>query len=220
MTLPIRVFRMPTILIIDDNLLARIGLKHLLNGEYRELVFGDAATEQEAAALFSQRSWDLGVVDIAIAAPKGFQFLREIRQSHPSTRVLVMGTHANTEHAFQARQIGASGYVGKNASRADLVRAFSSVLDGNEYFLDPLPEKGEASLPHLPALSARERHVLAAFVAGKRVGEIAADMHLSIKTVSTYKRRILNKLQLKSVADLVRHAIDHNLCDPLANNSI
>ena len=211
---------MPTILIIDDNLLARIGLKHLLSGEYRELVFGDAATAEEAAAAFGQRSWDLGVLDIAIASPNGFQFLKEIRQSYPSTRVIVMSAHANAEHAFQARQLGTSGYVGKNMSRAELVRAFWSVLNGKECFLDSFPEKeSETPSPQLPALSARERHVLAEFVAGRRVGEIAADMHLSIKTVSTYKRRILNKLQLNSVADLVRHAIDRNLCDPLANSS-
>lgn len=112
----------------------------------------------------------------------------------------------------RARHLHASGYTGKNTTRAELLKAFSNVLAGKQHFAAAPPEGVSPPAPPPAALSTRERDVLVACVAGKRVGEIAAELNLSIKTVSTYKRRILNKLRLNSVAELVRHAIDHNLC--------
>jgi two-component system invasion response regulator UvrY len=205
---------MPSVLIVDDNLLARHGLRHLLGQEHRGLVFGEAKTGEEAAAHLARRPWDVVVIEVSIPGHDGFQMLQEVRRSYPSTRVVILSPQGNPEHAFRARQLQASGYVGKNSLRAELLKAFRSVLEGKEHFVDTSYNGSGAwamAGPLRPPLSGRERDVLLACVAGKRVGEIAADLNLSIKTVSTYKRRILNKLQLKSVADLVRHAIDHKL---------
>lgn len=203
---------MPSVLIIDDDLLVRQGLKHLLSQEYRGLVFGEARSIEQAAARLASRTWDVVVIEVSSRGLDGFQMLQEIRLSHPATRVLMLGPHSDPGYAQQARQLQASGYAGKDSTRTDLLKVFQGVLEGKEHFVDS-PHGGRGAWPiavHL-GLSAREHDILLACVAGKRVGEIAAELNLSIKTVSTYKRRVLDKLQLDSVADLVRYAIDYKL---------
>ncbi len=203
---------MPTVLIVDDNLLARQGLRHLLSQVRRGLVFGEAQTSEEATALLARRKWDVVVIDVAIPGQGGFRILQKIGRSHPKSRAVMLSAHANPEHALQARQLGASGYAGKDSPRPDVLKVLRNVLAGREHFVEaPYEGTGAWPIPLHPPLSARERDVLLAFVAGKRVGEIASDLSLSIKTVSTYKRRILDKLRLNSVADLVRYAIEHKL---------
>jgi len=206
---------MPSVLIVDDDLLVRQGLKHLLGEEYRGLIFGEARIREEASARLAGRTWDVMVIEVSIPGLDGFQMLRQIRSTYPASRVLMLSAHSNPHYALRARQLQASGYCGKNATRTEFLKAFRAVLAGKEYFVDP-PHSGPGASP-LPAstpngLSARERDILLACVAGKRVGETAAELNLSIKTVSTYKRRVLNKLRLNSVSDLVRYAIDHKLC--------
>ena len=204
---------MPSVLIIDDNFLAREGLKHLLAQELRGLVFGEATSSEEAATRLAKRAWDVAVIEVAMPGQDGFQMLQEIRRSSPATRVLMMSTRTDPEYFLRARQLKALGYAAKNTSRNELLKAFHSVLIGREHFVtDSEDAHNFWSSPAHPPLSTRERDVLQACVAGKRVGEIAGELNLSIKTVSTYKRRILNKLHINSVAELVRHAIDHKLC--------
>jgi DNA-binding NarL/FixJ family response regulator len=203
---------MPSVLIIADNLLARRGLKRLLSQEHRGLVYGEAKTGEEAAGFLAGRKWDVVIIDISISGVDAFKMLREIRVSSRGTRVLMLSPHANPEHARRARQWQASGYASRNSSRAEIGEAFQCMLEGKPYFADLLPGgSGASAHSPRPPLSDRERDVLLACVAGKRMGEIAAELKLSTKTVSTYKRRILNKLQLTSVAGLVRYAIDHKL---------
>jgi two-component system invasion response regulator UvrY len=204
---------MTSVLIVDDNLLVREGLKHLLSQEHRGLAFGEATNGQEVAARLAKRAWDVVVIEVSIPGHDGFQTLQEIRRSYPATRVVMLSRVPSPEHALRARQLKAAGYSAKNSSRAELLRVFHNVLAGKEHFAGAAQGASKTlSAPVPAALSGRERDVLIACVAGKRVGEIAGELNLSIKTVSTYKRRILNKLQLKSVAELVRHAIDHKLC--------
>ena len=203
---------MPSVLIVDDNLLAREGLKHMLSQEHRNLTFGEATTGEEAASRLARRPWDVAVIEISLPGADGYQILQNVRRSHPAVRVLMLSPQISPEHSARARHLRASGYTGKNTSRAELLRAFHNVLAGKEHFAGAPLERVSEAMPSHAALSARERDVLLACVAGKRIGEIAAELHLSIKTVSTYKRRILDKLRLNSVAELVRHAIDHHLC--------
>jgi two-component system, NarL family, invasion response regulator UvrY len=203
---------MPSVLIIDDNFLAREGLKHLLGQELRGLVFGEATTSEEAATRLAKRSWDVAVIEVSMPGQDGFHMLQEIRRSCPATRVLMMSTRTDPEYFLRARQLKALGYAAKNTSRNELLTAFHSVLLGKEHFVTDSEDADRFWNPAHPPLSTRERDVLQACVAGKRVSEIAGELNLSIKTVSTYKRRILNKLRINSVAELVRHAIDHKLC--------
>jgi DNA-binding NarL/FixJ family response regulator len=138
--------------------------------------------------------------------------LDEIRKRHPTLRVLAMSDHAEFLYAVRARQMGAKGYAAKDASRTDLVRAVRDVMAGKEYFdAIEMPKNGPALVPKIGNLSAREYSIMLALGNGERATDIANKLNLSIKTVSTYKRRILNKLQLLSLADLVRHVMDHKL---------
>jgi DNA-binding NarL/FixJ family response regulator len=203
---------MPSVLIVDDHLLVRQGLKHMLNQEYRGLVFGEAKSSAEAMTFLARRRWDIVTLDVSMPGQDGFYVLQEIRRRYPATRVLVLSVHADPQYAARARQMRASGYICKNAGRAEVLKAFKRLLNGEEHF------DGSLSLPAVssavsrpPALSKREHAVMLAFAAGKRTGEIAAELNLSAKTVSTYKRRLLDKLGLRSTADLVRYAIDQRL---------
>ena len=207
---------MPSVLIVDDHLLVRQGLKQTLSHEYRSLVFGEAKSSDEAAVRLARQPWDLVILDIAIHGQDGFYVLQDIRRCHPSTRVLVLSMHADPQYAARAQQLGASGYVCKDADRADLLRAFQTVLAGKKYFANlPSPGTAAETLPGHAGLSTREYAVMLALVAGKRPGEIAAELHLSVKTISTYKSRLFNKLGLHSTADLVRYVIGHKLSDRL-----
>jgi two-component system, NarL family, invasion response regulator UvrY len=204
---------MPSVLIVDDDLLAREGLKYVLNQEQRGLVFGEATTAGEAAACLVRGSWDVVVIEESIAAPDGFRILQDLHRSYPATRFVVLGLAANPKHAVRAGGLKAFSYARKGSSRAELVKAFVRVLASQEHLTGPgHDEPGNGRTPGHAPLSNRERDVLLACVRGQRVGEIAAEYHLSVKTVSTYKRRILDKLRLNSVADLVRYAIDQKLC--------
>lgn len=200
---------MLSILTVDDHAVVRQGLRHMLGMEFRDLVFGEARTAPEALAALAKRSWSLVVLDIALADAEGFDLLQQIRSLYPDRKVLVFSVHFEPEYATRAKRLGADGFVSKSASRADLIKAVRKVLDGGAYFRPPVSV--EPAPAPLPDLSAREHRVLLAIAAGHHIGDIAADMTLSIKTVSTYKHRIFNKLGLTSTADLVRYAIDHHL---------
>jgi len=204
---------MPSILIVDDHLLIRYGLRQMLSHEYRGLVIGEAKSAEEAEIWLAKRpSWDLVILALALPGQDGFYVLQEIRHRYVSTRVLVLTMHADPHYALRARQMGASGYVCKSASRGDLLKAVKSVLAGKEYFGD-FSSRGTVSeiVPRHACLSTREYAVMLAFAEGKRASEIASELNLSAKTVSTYKRRLLNKLELHSTADLVRYVIDQRL---------
>jgi two-component system invasion response regulator UvrY len=200
------------VLIVDDHLLVRNGLKHVLSEEYRGVVFGEARTADEALAQLAKPPWDLVVLDISMPGQDGFYVLQETLLRLPGTRVLMLSIHADPPYAARALQMGASGYVCKDAGRSDLLKAVKNVLAGKKHFDESLPSNSDALTTTGHArLSAREYKVLLAFAAGKRTGEIAAELNLNIKTISTYKRRLLDKLHLKSTADLVHYVIDHRL---------
>jgi DNA-binding NarL/FixJ family response regulator len=184
----------------------------VLSEEHRGLVIGEAKSAKEAETWLAKRDWDLVILALALPGQDGFHVLEEIRRRFVSTRVLVLTMHTDLHYVLRARGMGASGYVCKDASRGELLRAIKSVLAGKEYFrnlppLEPVAAPGSKKA----ALSAREREVMLAFAAGKRIAEIAAELNLSAKTVSTYKRRILNKTGLHSTADLVRYVMDQHL---------
>ena len=200
------------VLIVDDHLLVRNGLKQVLDEEFRGFVFGEAATADEALAHVARQPWDLIVLDVGIPGKDGFYVLRETLRQRPRTRVVMLSIYADPLYPARARQMGASGYIYKDAGRSDLVKAFKKVLAGKTHFDRSLAPNSAAPVSTGRAnLSAREYDVLLAFAAGRETGEIAAELSLSAKTVSTYKRRILDKLHLRSTADLVRWVIDHRL---------
>jgi two-component system, NarL family, invasion response regulator UvrY len=204
--------RMPAILIIDGDWLTRQGLKQTLSEEYRGVTFGEAPNGTEALAQVSRTSWDLVILEITLPDRDGFVVLQEICHRFPRMPVVVISMYPDSQYVSRAQRMGAVGYVGKNAGRVALLRAFRSVLAGEKYFptLEAPEAQGTAQL--VPAsLSGREYGVMLALAAGKRASDIATELDLSVKTVSTYKKRVLNKLHLRSLADLVHYVVNHGL---------
>jgi two-component system invasion response regulator UvrY len=201
------------ILIVDDHLLVRQGLKQVLSHEFRDVVFGEAGTAEEALAQIQAKPWRLVILDVSLPDNDGFFVLRKIRASRPEAAVLVLSMHPDFLYAARSLQLGASGYISKSSGRSDLLKAVSNVLDGKQHFSESVRREvcSQRSAARHADLSAQEYKVLLSVAAGRRTGEAAAELSLSPKTVSTYKRRVLNKLGVKSTADLVRYVIDHKL---------
>ena len=200
------------ILIAVDHLLVREGLKQVLSQEYRDVVFGEARTADEALAQIKAQPWRLVILDVSLPDNDGFFVLGEIRARRSEAAVLVLSMHGDSVDAARSRQLGAAGYISsKGCGRSDLLTAFKSVLDGKKHFSGSICRGVDPSPALHRNLSAQEWKVLLALAAGGRTGGIAAELGLSAKTVSTYKRRVLDKLGLKSTADLVRYVIDHKL---------
>jgi len=203
-----------SILIVDDHLLIRLGLKQVLGLEFRDVVFGEAETAAEALAQIKAQPWRLVILDVSLPDDDdGLSVLREVCTRRPQAAVLVLGMHPDSQYAARSLQLGASGYVSKSSGRSDLLKAVSNVLDGKKHFSESVRREVHSlrsAAPHAD-LSAQEYKVLLSVAAGRRTLEVAAELNLSAKTVSTYKHRALHKLGIESTADLVRYVIDHKL---------
>lgn len=189
----------------------------MLELDGRQDVFGDASTAAEALVLIDQQHWDLVVLDISLGSSSGLELLHAIQHVRPRLPVLVLSMHGEEQYARRAFQAGASGYIMKNSPNAELVAAINKVAGGGKYVSAKLAEALVAHLdpraillPH-ERLSQREFEVLRLLASGSAVSSIAEALSLSDKTVSTYRSRILEKLQLKNTAELVRYALEHSL---------
>jgi DNA-binding NarL/FixJ family response regulator len=166
-----------------------------------------------------ERSWDVVVLDIAMPGRNGLETLSEIRKRRPALPVLILSMHSEEQYAIRAIKAGASGYLTKSNAATELVRALRRILSGKKYVspglaevLAHLIESGEQRPPH-EALSDREYHVLCAIASGKSVSQIAEEASLSVKTVSTYRARALEKMNMRTSAELTRYAIHNGLVD-------
>lgn len=203
-------------LIVENSLLIREGLRSLLEQRYRgNIVLGQPRPGEKVLAAIDKRQWDLivvGVNDLSGRGGAGFILLGEICKHAPSANVLVLDANADEQRARLSREVGATGYCSIHARSEELVAALRDVFAGQKHFpVSPGPQsKGTPGLQMKP-LSTQEQRVMLALAQGKRPSEIAAELGLNIKTVSTYKRRVLSKLELRSTADLVRHVLQNNL---------
>lgn len=201
----------------DDRPVMLEGLKRLL-GEHADLrVVGEAFGPDEFLARVRATDPDVLLVDVTFAAPDLFPLLRKLKQEQPAVRVLVLGVENEGPHAWQVLWTGAAGYLAREDSPGDLVAAIRSVAGGAEYVSSTVVQRFFASgRPMSPsasyrALSRREYQVLCMYGLGRAFSEIAAELGLSRKTVSTYRRRLLEKLRLRTNADLIRYAMEHGL---------
>jgi DNA-binding NarL/FixJ family response regulator len=187
-------------------------VKNVIGDECRGAAIEGAATGEEALSRIAAQMWKLVVVDVSDPLTEGFFVAREVIRRQPDSRVVIFATRSDSSIILRARQVGASGCVSEDAGRSELVMALRTVLAGGTYFDQSVSftKCGTLDARHLN-LSSREYLLLRAFADGKRVGAIAAEYQLSVKTVSTYKRRLLDKLQLNSIADVVLYAADHGL---------
>jgi DNA-binding NarL/FixJ family response regulator len=202
-----------SIFVLDDQIVVRQGLKQILREEFRDLRFGEASTAAETLSWFEQRRWDVAVIEIHLKDRDGMEVLAEVRRRQPECRVVVLTDLSGDRIAARVLQLGAWAFVSKRASRHDLVRSFAQVLAGRKVFpRDFAPHMLNAAATHpTRKLSERERAVLYAVTSGKGSGEIAAELNLSVQTISTYRRRIREKLGLKSTADMVRYVIEQRM---------
>lgn len=207
------------ILIADDHAVVRQGLKQIL-GEIPDMtVVGEATTGLEVLEQARAVDWDVMVLDIAMPGRSGFDILLELRTEKPTQPILVLSMHAEDQYALRVLKAGASGYLTKESVPEELIRAIRKVVSGGKYISPTLAEKlafeigAPADRPPHEALSDREFQVMRRIAAGKTVTQIAEELSLSVKTVSTYRARILQKMGLKTNADLIHYAIQHQLIE-------
>ncbi|WAI81499.1 MULTISPECIES: response regulator transcription factor [Achromobacter] len=210
---------MITLMLADDHTLLREGLRRLLEQAGDISVAGEARDGSEALRQLALRSWDLIVLDMSMPGRDGVDLIRQIKTDFPKVPILVLTMHGEQQYAVQAIKAGAAGYLTKDSAADELVQAVRKVAAGGRYLSRSLAESivferhGDVSgLPHL-LLSDRELSVFRYLASGMNNSDIARLLCLSIKTVSTYKGRILVKMQLRNQADLVRYAIKHGLFD-------
>lgn len=205
------------ILIADDHTIVREGLKQMLSACADFKVVGEASNGHEVLARLEDCPCDLLLLDMSMPGRSGTELIRQVKSERPKLQVLVLTMHEEHQYAVRAIKAGAAGYLTKETASDLLVSAIRKVASGGAFItpavaeqlaLDAMPRTSVT--PHL-ALSDREFQVLRLLVAGRSVTEIAEELHLSVKTISTHKARMMQKLDISSQADLIRYAISHNL---------
>ena len=204
------------ILLADDHLLVREGLRQLLGATADIRVEGEAANGEEALALVKSNDYDLAVLDMSMPGLSGIALIKRLRLEKPRLRLLVLSMHAEQQYAVRALKAGASGYLTKDSAPAQLASVIRKVAAGGVHIGEAAAAQlvgaasGGEALPHT-RLSDREFEVFRLLVAGEGPTGIAERLHLSVKTVSTHKTRIFEKMGMESTAELVRYAVENKL---------
>jgi two-component system, NarL family, invasion response regulator UvrY len=206
------------ILLADDHAVVRHGLRQILTDAFKDATYGEARNAHEALELVWKKTWDVVVLDITMPGRSGLDVLREIKKSKPRLPVLVLSMHPENQFAVRVLKSGASGYMTKESAPDELVGAVKKVMAGGRYVSNALAENLAASLSASQKapqekLSDREFQVLRLIASGKMVTDIARELSLSAKTISTYRSRILEKMGMKNNAELMHYAIQHRLVE-------
>ena len=210
---------MDRILIVDDHAVVRSGLKQFLAGMNDGATIEEAGSGAEALALALERPWDLVLLDLWLPDLDGLEVLRRIKRGKPELPILIFSMHAEDDYAMSAIEAGAAGFVPKDSAPEEIVDAIRRAGRGGKYLSPKLTERllsGSAGngkrLPH-ESLSARETEVMRLLSRGSALTQIAERLHLSPKTITTYRARVLEKLGVESNAELARYVVKHKL-DP------
>jgi two-component system, NarL family, invasion response regulator UvrY len=211
--------RMIRILIADDHPLVRRGLKDTLVRDMAGLICGEADDTQEVLAKVHGDKWDLVILDITMPGRSGLEILGELKRMQPKLPVLVLSMHPEDQYGKRVLRAGASGYMNKESAPEELLKAVHKVLSGGRYVSATLGEKlaaglnqGTACALH-DALSDREFEILRMIASGRTVSQIADTLHLSVNTVSTYRARVLEKLNMTTTPELIHYALRNQLVD-------
>jgi DNA-binding NarL/FixJ family response regulator len=207
------------LLVADDHAIVRRGLRQIVAEAPDLSVAGEAATADEVLARVEERSWDVVILDLSLPGGNGLDLLGEVKRRRPDLPVLILTVHSEEQYAVRALRAGAAGYLTKESAPEQLVEAVRKVVRGGKYVSPAVAERLAFTLgrdvdrpPH-EALSDREYQVLRMVASGKTVSEIAEALSLSVKTVSTYRSRILEKMEMKTNAELTHYAIKNRLVD-------
>lgn len=205
------------ILVIDDHVAIRRGVSQMLQSSFPDASFGLADSEVEALDQLKKNNWDAAVLDLNLKARGGLELIRDLKDQQPQMRILIYTMHPEEHFGLMALRAGADGYLTKDADPEQLVHAMKRILSGNRYISPVLAEylaeavtRREASQPLL-LLSDREYQVLQGLASGKSLTQMGDDLNLSVKTISTYRSRLLEKLHLTNNSELVRYALENRI---------
>lgn len=207
------------VLIADDHAVVRKGLQQIISETSDILAAGEAVSGTEVLEKVASEVFDVVLLDISMPGMNGIDVLKILKRDFPSLPVLILTMYPEEQFATRALQAGAAGYLTKESAPMELIQALYKVADGGKYIstslAEHLAEFMDSTLPGAPhaRLSDREFEVLRRIAGGRMVSEIAEELDLSVKTVSTYRSRIMEKLNLKSTPDIIRYAIKHHLAD-------
>ena len=210
---------MINVIVVDDHAVVREGIKRIVSESGGMTVSGEAADGQEAMRVIKNQPCDVVLLDITMPNQSGLDVLKELHSESPRLPVLVLSMHPEDQYAVRVLRAGAAGYVTKDSAPAKLVQAIRKVVHGGKYVSASLAEKlvydlgGNTEKPVHEVLSDREYQVLCMIASGKTVTGIAQELGLSVKTISTYRVRILEKLNMKNNAEITRYAIKEGLVD-------
>ena len=207
------------IIIADDHAVVRKGLRQMLQEEFPSAEIAETADSDDLLNLVMGEHWDVVISDISMPGRGGLEVLQQIRQQFPKLPVLILSIHPEDQYAIRVLRAGASGYLSKESAQGEVVKAVHKVLMGKKYITPALAEKLAESLDHdaekLPHefLSDREFEVFKMLAAGKSVSEIGEKLSLSSTTISTYRSRVMVKMNMKNNADLTLYAVENNLLE-------
>jgi DNA-binding NarL/FixJ family response regulator len=205
------------ILIADDHAVVRRGLRQIVEDEADIVIAAEAATGAQAIERARQIEYDVALLDVNLPDVSGLEVLKQIKAARPNKAVLILSVHPEDQYAVRMLKAGASGYLNKDSAPEELVKAIRQVHLGGRYVSEALahtlatdPDRAADQPPHA-ALTDREYQIFLLLAAGKAVGQIATELTLSAKTVSTHRTHILEKMELTNNAELMRYALEHDL---------
>ena len=205
------------ILIADDHAIVRKGLKQILLESYPSAYIGEVADAEALITSTITNEWDLVICDMNMPGRSGLDALHQIKQTNPKLPVLIMSMYPEDQYALRVLKAGASGYLGKETIHDDIIKAIEAVRRGKRFITPGIAEKladafdGDSTRQPHEILSDREFDVFKLLASGKAVTEIAEQLSLSATTISTYRSRIMDKMNMHSNADLTRYALENNL---------
>ena len=207
------------VMLADDHAIVRAGLRELLAGLADMAVVAEARNGNEVLAAVREGGFDVLVLDMSMPGRSGIELIKLVKAEQPTLRVLILSMHNESQYAVRAVKAGASGYITKDSAADELVAAIRRVAGGGAYITPETAERlvlqssaGTVGPAH-SRLSDREFEVFRKIVAGRSVTDIANELNLSVKTISTHKARILEKMEIGNQAELVRYAVEHGLVD-------
>jgi two-component system invasion response regulator UvrY len=204
-------------LVADDHAVVRRGIRQIISEDPEIVVLGEASNSDEIMAQLYDQDWNVIVLDITMPGKNGLDVLIEIKQKRPEIKVLILSMHPEEEIALRALKTGASGYLNKDSVPGELIKAIRKINEGGKYISSALAESiafsvnKDLAIPPHELLSEREFQVMCLIASGNTLSQIATELSLSVKTVSTYRTRILEKMNMKSNVELTHYAIKHKL---------
>lgn len=206
------------VFLVDDHELMREGLKTVLKNHKGIVIVGEAGSFGETVTKLKKAETDVLVLDISLPDKSGLEVLKYLRQEYPDLKILILSMHPEERFALRMLRAGALGYINKQSAARDLIGAIERVMSGGRYLSPQMTDlliaehANEKTLPH-EQLTDREYDILRLIAMGHPAGRIADQLSLSVNTVNTYRSRILEKMNLKSNAEIIRYALEHSLID-------